>query len=146
MTTAVALDSTTSESINLTDAMASIAPTKAALELEQQVEDISPHKLINLMLEGAIERIDQAQQTLVAGQDEETGKLIGKAVGIIQGLQSSLDHEAGGEIASRLDTLYRYINTRLCEAEVETGDEILTEAGQLLQEVKSGWQGISPIS
>jgi len=146
MQTMSAVEIHTPESINLTEAMASITPTKAALELEQQVEDISPHKLINLMLDGAIERVGQAQKTLADGQEEEAGKLIGKAVGIIQGLQSSLDHEAEGEIASRLDTLYRYINTRLCEAEVETGDEILTESEKLLQEVKYGWQGISPVS
>lgn len=146
MTTAFMTETETTETISLSGAMASMTPTKAAIELEKQAAEISPHKLIQLMLEGAIERIDQAKQTLSEGQEEETGHLIGKAVGIVDGLKGSLDHEQGGEIATHLDNLYGYINNRLCEAEVETGDEILTEAGQLLTEVKSGWQGITPIA
>lgn len=122
-----------------------MTPTKAALELEQQAESISPHKLIELMFEGAIERIEQAKSTLSAGQEEQTGQLIGKVVNIVDGLKGSLDHDGGGDIASGLDTLYSYINERLNAAEMDTGNDILNEAEQLLKEVKSGWNAIAPM-
>ena len=131
-------------SIDLTTAMATIAPTKAALELERQASTVTPHKLIDLMLEGAIERVEQAKQTLGDGEHDEAGMLISKAVGIVGGLKDSLDLAGGGDIASNLDNLYEYITTRLCAADADTGDAILFETGQLLQEVKSGWQGITP--
>lgn len=142
MITAINETTASNDTMDLTAAMASIAPTKAALELEKQVANVSPHKLIELMLDGAIERIDQAKKTLSEGEHEEAGLLIGKAIGIVGGLKDSLDFNEGGEIASRLDTLYDYINNRLGVAEVDTGDEILSEAGQLLGEVKSGWGGM----
>lgn len=139
MITATNANTAENETMGLTAAMASIAPTKAALELEKQVASVSPHKLIELMLEGAIERVDQAKQTLSVGEHEEAGLLIDKAIGIVGGLKDSLDFKEGGEIASRLDTLYSYITNRLCAADVNTGESILNEVGQLLGEVRSGW-------
>jgi len=121
----------------------SIAVTRAAIEMEERSEEISPYEVISLLLDGALERIDQAKQSLSCGETEATGILIDKAVGIVNGLRGSLDMEKGGEIAQNLDGLYEYINNRLCEAEVDTGSAILLEAGKLLSEVKNGWDDMA---
>ena len=119
-----------------------ISATRAALELEERSDDITPYEVITLLLDGALERIEQAKLTLACGNTEEAGELIGKTVGIVNGLRESLDIGRGGELAENLDSLYDYIVNRLCEAEEDTGKAILTETSQLLNEIKSGWEGI----
>lgn len=121
----------------------SISVTQAAIEMEQRSDELSPYEVISLLLDGALERVDQAKSTLAKGNTEEAGELMERIVGIINGLRGSLDFEKGGEIAVTLDKLYAYINTRLCEAEAETGDEVLLETNELLKQVKSGWDGIA---
>ena len=120
-----------------------IAATQAAVALEEREMEVSPYELIKLLLDGALERIEQAQTTLAKGNTVEAGELMGRVVEIVNGLRSSLDMESGGEIATNLDEVYGYVMGRLCEAEAENGDVILTEAARLLGEVKHGWDGIA---
>ncbi len=121
----------------------SISYTRAAVEMEERVDSITPHEVITLMLDGALERIEQAKLALDSGLEEEAGILLGKIVGIVNGLRGSLDLERGGEIAVNLQDLYDYIISRLSEAEVDTGKAILSETAGLLSELKAGWDGIS---
>lgn len=120
-----------------------IVETRAAIELEQRSESISPYEVITLLLDGALERVAQAKQTLAKGNTVEAGELMARVIDIINGLRGSLDFEQGGELAENLDSLYGYIIQRLCEAEAENGDDVLSEASRLLGEVKIGWDGIA---
>lgn len=119
-----------------------IAATRAAIEMEERFDSVSPYEVIALLLDGALERVDQAQQTLSKGNTADAGILMARVIDIVNGLRKSLDFEQGGELAGNLDSLYEYIVQRLREAEAETGDEILAEASKLLGEVKSGWDAI----
>ena len=96
-----------------------------------------------MLLEGALERVEQAQETLSKGDTQAAGELMGRLVGIVNGLRNSLDFDNGGEVAVNLDSLYEYITARILEAEAENGLEVLSEAGELLSQVKDGWQGIA---
>ena len=120
-----------------------IAVTRAAIEMEQRSDSVTPYEVIALLLDGALERVDQAKQMLANGNTEEAGELMTRVIDIINGLRGSLDFELGGELAENLDALYGYIIQRLCQAEAEDGDVILTEATSLLGKVKSGWDGIA---
>lgn len=121
----------------------SIAVTNAAVEMEQRSEDLSPYEVIALLFDGALERVEEAKLTLAKGNTEEAGELMSRLVSIINGLRGSLDFERGGEVAVNLDRLYEYITTRLCAAEAEDGDVILSETAQLLNQVREGWSGIA---
>ncbi len=120
-----------------------IAVTRAAIELERRSNSISPYEVIALLLDGALERLEQAQTALSKGDTKRTGILIEKAIGILNGLRENLNFEAGGELASNLDSLYEYMIRRLCEAEEDTGMEIMSETRRLLSEIKMGWDGIA---
>lgn len=115
------------------------------LGIESQVSHASPHRLIQLLFEGALGRLAAAQGAIERGDIAAKGELLGKAIGIVGGLRSSLDMEAG-ELSERLDQLYEYINLILLEASRNNDIEKVNEAIQLLKTVKSGWDEIAPQS
>lgn len=113
------------------------------LGIESEVSNASPHRLIQLLFEGALSRLAAAQGAIERGDLAAKGELIGKAIGIVGGLRASLDMSAG-EISERLDQLYEYINFKLLEASAQNDVEKVNEVIQLLKTVKSGWDEIAP--
>ncbi|HIE1384114.1 TPA: flagellar export chaperone FliS [Pseudomonas aeruginosa] len=113
------------------------------VSIEAQVSDANPHRLIQLLMQGVLERLAQARGAMEREQIPEKGILIGKAIGIIGGLREALDSERGGELAGNLDRLYEYMIARLVEANTSNDTSLLDEVSALLLEVKSGWDGIS---
>lgn len=107
------------------------------------VEDASPHRLIQLLLDAGLERIAHARRALETGDVAARGLAIGKALDIVAGLRGSLNFEAGGEIATNLDALYEYLERRLLQANLEADAGMLDEAATLLRQVKEGWDGIA---
>lgn len=113
------------------------------VSIEAQVSDANPHRLIQLLMQGGLERLARARGAMEREQIPEKGILIGKAIGIIGGLREALDSERGGELAGNLDRLYEYMIARLVEANTSNDTSLLDEVSALLLEVKSGWDGIS---
>lgn len=110
---------------------------------QAQVADASPHRLIQMLMEGGLSRLAQARGAMLHGQAAQKGELISKAIGIIGGLREGLDLQRGGEVAANLDRLYEYMVARLVEANVTNDAAILEEVAGLLRNVKSGWDAIS---
>ncbi|MEQ6885990.1 flagellar export chaperone FliS [Salicola sp. Rm-C-2C1-2] len=119
-----------------------------ALQAYQQVNtqtsitDADPHKLIQLLLDGALERINMAKNRIQAKDYAGKGNLIGKTMEIIGGLRGALDFEQGGELAANLEALYDYMERGLLEASVRNDVEKLDEIAGLLRTIKEGWEGI----
>lgn len=113
-----------------------------SVNTQAQAVDASPHRLIQMLMEGGLTRIAQARGAMEREQTAMKGELIGKAIGIIGGLRASLDLQQGGELASNLDRLYEYMASRLLEANVKNQAEYLDEVSGLLRNVKSGWDAI----
>ena len=109
---------------------------------QSQVGDASPHRLIQLLMEGGMSRLAQARGAMQHGQVAAKGELIGKAIGIIGGLREGLDLQKGGEVAANLDRLYEYMVSRLVEANRSNDAAMLDEVAGLLRNVKSGWDAI----
>lgn len=106
------------------------------------VESADSHRLIQMLFEGALSRIATAKGHIVRNEIEKRGLMINKAIGIVSGLQNSLDFDRGGELSFNLDRLYDYINRRLFQANSENNAEILDEVTTLLLNIKSGWDQI----
>jgi len=106
------------------------------------VEDASPHHLISLLFEGALDRISAAKGALEHGSAEQQGEFIGKAISIIESMRATLDHEQGGEVARNLNDLYGYMEMRLLEARIDGDASKLDEVCTLVSEVKGGWDAI----
>ena len=115
------------------------------LGLETQINSASPHRLIQLLMDGALDRMNGAKAAMVRGDAATKGVLIGKAMGIISGLRSSLDMSVQGtDLPERLDDLYEYMGRRLLEASDSNSIDLLVEVIDLLKTIKSGWDAIEP--
>lgn len=115
------------------------------VNVQAQVAEASPHRLIQMLMEGGLERMAQAQGAMMRDQAPLKGELISKSIAIIGGLREALDATQGGEIAMNLDRLYEYMIARLIEANKVNDPALVNEVAGLLREVKSGWDAIAPV-
>jgi len=114
--------------------------------LESRILSASPLDLVNILYEHAILDIEQARQSLARGDVAARSRSISKAIAIIGELQSSLDHEAGGEIASNLAQLYQYMRARLTAGNLRQSDSPLAEVASLLESLGDAWRAIAKVS
>lgn len=106
------------------------------------VTDASPHRLVQMLLDGALEKLAGVKYFLKRRELAKKGELIGQVIAIIGGLRSSLNIEAGGELAENLDRLYDYMERQLLQANLKNDESILDEVSSLLREIKAGWDAI----
>ncbi|WP_245573396.1 flagellar export chaperone FliS [Marinimicrobium agarilyticum] len=126
------------------NAYARAAQNYSSMKVQSSAMDASPHRLIQMLFEGALERIAQAKGAMQQGQIARKGELIQKAINIVDGLQGSLkDKKEDGELADELNELYDYIIRALTEANYKNSTERLDECGRLLGELKSAWDSIA---
>jgi len=101
-----------------------------------------PHQLVQMLMEGALDRLARAKGAIERGAGVEKGELLGKAISIIGGLQGSLNADAGGEIAANLDALYDYMQQRLLQANLKNDSAAIDEVVSLLRELKEAWDAM----
>ena len=103
-----------------------------------------PHRLILMLLDGALERIAGARGAMENGATEAKNRLLHRAVSIVSELRASLNMDKGGEIAANMADLYDYSGKQLLRANVENRPELLDEIAHLLREIRSAWIQIAP--
>ena len=103
-----------------------------------------PHKLILMLMDGALERIALARGRIQHQELTEKNRLLSAAVMIIDELKSSLNIKGGGVIAANLDDLYDYMSRQLISANLQNNVEILDEVTHLLREIRSAWVLLPP--
>lgn len=106
------------------------------------IESASPHRLVQMLMEGALEKILAAKGFMANKNVAKKGEHISWAISIIDSLRSCLNVEVGGEFALNLLDLYNYMERRLVEANIKNDPTMLDEVGQLIIEIKSGWDAI----
>ena len=103
------------------------------------VDAADPHRLVVMLMDGALERIAAASGLMKHGGGIEKAQLLNRAVGIIDELRNSLNLKAGGAIATNLDALYEYMCQRIMQANAQNKPEWLDEVSRLLGEIRSAW-------
>lgn len=120
-----------------------------AMDCYQQVanasvlEDTSPHRLIQLLMEHALNRMNFAVGYIERGDIAQKGKAISDAINVLNGLQASLNHSSNTRISENFDALYAYMMRRLLEANLKNDVSIVQEVSGLLRELKEAWDAIA---
>lgn len=115
------------------------AYTTQNLQSELAVAD--PYRVIQLLMQGCLERLSQARGAIERRDFEGKSQSISKSMAILNGLQDSLDLSYG-KIPEDLFALYDYMKNRLMDASRNMDPAAVDEVLQLMVTVKSGWDAI----
>jgi flagellar protein FliS len=110
-----------------------------------QISEASPHRLVQMLMEGALDRMAQAKGALARGDIAQKGLMLGKAIDIIIGLRDGLDAEKSENPAyvQQLESLYVYMTNRLMDANQQNDADMIDEVARLMITVKEGWDAIA---
>ncbi|WAR45415.1 flagellar export chaperone FliS [Methylomonas rapida] len=115
----------------------------ADVHTTSSLDEENPHRLIQMLMEGFLARVNSAKGAMQHGDMEAKSIFISKAIGIVGGLNEALDFEQGGDLAANLRELYNYMNMRLLHASQENSLEILDEVAGLMKDIKEAWDAIA---
>lgn len=112
------------------------------MAVQAGIEAASPHRLIQMLMDGVLEKVARAKGCMQRGDIRAKGQQIGWAISIIEGLKASLNKAEGGEIAQNLEDLYIYMERRLIESNRDNDPALLDEVTSLMRQVKEAWDAI----
>ena len=116
------------------------------VHIESQIGgSATPHRLVAMLFDGALEAMNNAKGAIAARQIESKCQAINRAVSIVDGgLRASLDMSSGGVLAQELHALYGYILARLTYANLKSDSHVIDECIRLLQPIRDAWAQIEP--
>lgn len=106
------------------------------------VNTASKSKLLIMLYDGAIKNLKLAEMAMEEKDIEKVNTNIIKTQDIILEFMTTLNFEAGGEIARNLYQLYDYLFNRLVRANIDKDMEKLREVRKHLEELRDTWAQI----
>jgi flagellar protein FliS len=100
-------------------------------------------RIVVMCYEGCIANASRAQEEMRKGNVANKGVYLSKATAIVAELLNTLDKEQGGEIAERLEILYRYVLHSFSQANLKQDPTLLDGALRVLKELKEGWAALA---
>jgi flagellar protein FliS len=102
-----------------------------------------PGQLILMLFDGALNSLERAKTGFTFSDPAERNVAIHnnlqKAVDIIRELNSSLNLEAGGELANMLRDLYLYFESRILQSNLKKSPIGLDEVAKHIKELRDAW-------
>ncbi|MBO6854416.1 MAG: flagellar protein FliS [Marivivens sp.] len=112
-------------------------------EAAAPVEATDPHEIISVTLT----ELKRALEILAAAKEEGLpypGHYLNRAFTAIYILQSSLDFEKGGEIASTLFSVYEFCRLQVADAFARKNEAKLREAAGHIEGILQAWSEMKP--
>lgn len=107
------------------------------------VETASPARLTLMLFDGGLRFIDQALSSFddpnLIQMNTRVHTNVTRAQAIVVELQSTLNHEVGGEFSATMHRLYDYIYHRLNEGNLGKKPQPIVEAQSCLRELRDAW-------
>jgi flagellar protein FliS len=100
-------------------------------------------RIIVMCYEGCIANLARAREEMKAGNRSQKGACLSKAMAIVTELMNTLDRDRGGEIAERLEALYRYVIDTVSRANLRQDPTLLEAPIRVLKELKDGWSALA---
>ena len=108
------------------------------------VADGDPHRLVLMLMDGALERMALARGYMERGQIAKKAQALHQCVNIVNELRGALNIAQGGALALNLRDLYDYLLRQLLQANVANDANCIQEVTALLGEIRSAWLAIGP--
>ena len=106
-----------------------------------------PHRLVLMLMDGALERLVIARGCLERNQRGDVARkaqALTQCMRIVGELRGSLNLAQGGSLAQNLSELYDYMLRQLLRANAESRLEYVNEVASLMGEIRSAWIAIGP--
>lgn len=113
--------------------------------LEQKIMAAEPVELTRLVYQSAIAAVRDARRHLREGRIAERTRAFTLAYSAIVELDGTLNSAAAPELAGRLRTLYRYMEKRLVEGNLQQTDAPFAEVLELLTTLSEAWMAVPEI-
>ena len=117
-------------------------PRSTAAYQESAVLTAPPERLVVMLYDGARRFLYQAAAAMRDERHAEADERQRRAEMIVEELLSTLDLEAGGEIASNLQGLYVFFGRHLAEGRTERDADKLDWVNAQLGELREAWAQI----
>ena len=110
---------------------------------ESSVLSASPEQLVVMLYDGAIRFLRQTQAAYGEGAWQHGSDRMQRAEAIVDELLATLDMEAGGEVAQRLQAIYVFCKKHLIEARLERSTDKIAAVIRLLSDLRDAWAQIA---
>ena len=110
---------------------------------ESTILTASPEQLVVLLYDGALRFLRQAQAAYGEGAEQHARDRLDRAEAIIDELLATLNLEAGGELATRLQGIYVFCKRCLMEARLQRDPAKADVVLRLLGDLRESWAGIA---
>lgn len=108
--------------------------------VETAVSEATPHKLVDMLYEGAVKNLRISKVFFQQKNFEKKSEHINKALSIITALKAGVDMDKGGEVAQNLFELYDYCHRTVFKASVDNDEAGLDEVVEILEELHDAWK------
>jgi flagellar protein FliS len=119
--------------------LAIYAGNQTAAYQQQAILTAPPGRLVVMLYDGCLRFLHQSAHALREGDRTLSLSRMRRAEAIIDELTVTLDHERGGQIASRLHGIYVFCRRHLLEAWRESDPEKIDQVIGLLGELREAW-------
>jgi flagellar protein FliS len=115
-----------------------------SVSVHGSVANADPHAMVQMLMDGAAERMATARGCIERGEIARKAKLLHSCVTLIAELRGNLNMTEGGPLAQNLSALYDYMARQLMLANVENDGAKISEVLGLLNEIRGAWIAIGP--
>jgi flagellar protein FliS len=107
-----------------------------------QISTADRGQLLVLIYDGGLRFLARAEKSLEEGDLVGFGHHLGRAQAIIAELLHTLDHKLGGEVATNLERLYRFMLEHLVEANLQKSPRHVADVRRILGIVAGAYRDI----
>jgi flagellar protein FliS len=109
------------------------------VNIESSIMGASPHQIIVMMFDGALQSIAIAKGAIERKDLELKSKSITKFIDIMSALRNSLDFDAEPVVSKRFDDLYAYCIDRIHDVSLKLEVAGIDEVTELLKPLRNAW-------
>lgn len=113
-----------------------------SVDLSSRIEGATPHQLVQIMYEELLKALDAMAFATLRGDYVQRGQRQSKALAILTGLETSLDFDKGGDIASGLVVVYREARRLVVAGGREGDSQQVIRAREIVQDIAAAWEAI----